>query len=191
MAHKHEPKRENDSQENVVEMGGAAAAAAPQGDLSLEDQVRKLSAEREELLNTLVRRQADFDNFRKRMEKEKQQDRRRGIEVMVEVMLPVLDAFDNALAAAQSSGDSEYLKGFELIRRQLWDVLSKQGLARIESVGKEFNPHVHHAIARVETTEQADGTVVGELQPGYMFHERVLRPAMVRVAAEPAHSQQN
>ena len=78
------------------------------------------------------------------------------------------------------------VKGFELIRRQLWDALAKQGLKRIESVGKEFNPHFHHAIESVETTEHADGIVIGELQPGYVFHERVLRPAMVRVASEPS-----
>ena len=108
---------------------------------------------------------------------------------MIEVLLPVLDAFDTALASAsKDEAAANYAKGFELIRRQLWDTLSKQGLAKIESVGKEFNPHVHHAIARVETTEHADGTIVGELQPGYTFHERILRPAMVRVAAEPAHS---
>lgn len=156
--------------------------------LSFEDQIRRLAAEKDELRDTLLRRQADFENYRKRMEKERQQERHRGVEHLVELLLPVLDAFDNALAAAQGSGDTEYLKGFELIRRQLWDALSRQGLARIESVGKEFNPHFHHAIAKVETAEHADGTVVGELQPGYTFHERVLRPAMVRVAAEPAHS---
>jgi molecular chaperone GrpE len=166
------------------------APLASDDDSPLEDTVRKLTAEKEELRDTLLRRQADFENYRKRVEKERHQERHRGVENLVEQLLPVLDAFDNALAAAKESGDSEYLKGFELIRRQLWDALSKQGLARIEAVGKEFNPHFHHAIASVETTEQADGTVVGELQPGYTFHERVLRPAMVRVAAEPgsAHS---
>jgi molecular chaperone GrpE len=174
---------------------GAGAAAAPGqaekelASASLEDQIRKLAAEKDELRDTLLRRQADFDNYRKRIEKERQQERHRGVEHMIETLLPVLDAFDNALASAsKNAAAAEYLKGFELIRRQLWDSLSKQGLVRIESVGKEFNPHFHHAIARVETTEQADGTIVDELQPGYTFHERVLRPAMVRVAAEPAHS---
>jgi molecular chaperone GrpE len=144
------------------------------------------------LRDTLLRRQADFENFRKRTEKERHQERHRGVEHLIEALLPVLDAFDTALSSAsKDAAAADYAKGFELIRRQLWDTLSKQGLAKIESVGKEFNPHFHHAIARVETTEQADGTVVGELQPGYTFHERVLRPAMVRVAAEPAHSKQN
>jgi molecular chaperone GrpE len=182
-AHKSEKLESNDS---VVEMP-LSAAAEGDGDPSLEDQIRRLTAEKDELRDTLLRRQADFENFRKRVEKERQQERHRGVEHLIELLLPVLDAFDNALAAAaaKDSATAEYAKGFELIRRQLWDVVSKQGLAKIESVGKEFNPHFHHAIARVETSEHADGTVVGELQPGYTFHERVLRPAMVRVAAEP------
>ena len=174
---------------------GAGAAPAVDGDpaaISLEDQIRKLTAEKEELRDTLLRRQADYENYRKRIEKERHQERHRGVEHVIELLLPVLDAFDTALASAsKDSAAADYAKGFELIRRQLWDALSKQGLARIESVGKEFNPHVHHAIARVETTEQPEDTVVAELQPGYMFHERVLRPAMVRVAAEPAHPKQN
>jgi molecular chaperone GrpE len=152
---------------------------------SLGEQMQKLLAEKQELANTLIRRQADFENYRKRVEKERQHDRHRGVELLVERILPVLDAFDRALAGPRDSASAEYLKGFELIRRQLWDALAKQGVAPIESVGKEFNPHFHHAIERVETTEHADGTVIGELQPGYVLHERVLRPAMVRVATEP------
>lgn len=174
------------SQTNAANAEGEAAAP------SLEDQIRRLTAEKDELRDMLLRRQADYENYRKRVEKERHQERHRGVEHVVETLLPVLDAFDTALASAgKDSAAADYAKGFELIRKQLWDALSKQGLARIESVGKEFNPHFHHAIAKVETTEQADGTVVGELQPGYTFHERVLRPAMVRVAAEPAHSREN
>jgi len=149
------------------------------------EQIQKLEAEKKELLDTLVRRQADFENYRKRIEKERHQDRHRSVESLVEHILPVLDAFDRALSAADDSAYTEYRKGFELIRRQLWETLAKQGLVRIEAVGQEFNPHLHHAIERVETTEHVDGIVIGELQPGYSFHNRVLRPAMVRVAAAP------
>jgi molecular chaperone GrpE len=156
------------------------------------EQVKKLLAEKQELTDTLVRRQADFENYRKRVEKEKQQERRRGVELLVEQVLPVLDAFDRALVGHDDAANAEYRKGFELIRRQLWDALAKQGVTRIESVGKEFNPHFHHAIERVETSEYEDGAVIDELQPGYLFHERVLRPAMVRVAtapdSKPAHA---
>jgi molecular chaperone GrpE len=158
-----------------------------EGVSSLTEQVQKLKAEKEDLMSMLVRRQADFENYRKRIEKERHADRHRGVELLVERLLPVLDAFDRALVEHKgaSADADEYRKGFELIRRQLWDTLSKQGVKHIESVGKEFDPHLHHAIERVETAEHADGTVIGELQPGYMFHDRVLRPAMVRVAAEP------
>jgi len=160
--------------------GDETAAARP-----LAEQVQKLLGEKQELMDTLVRRQADFENFRKRLEKERQQDRHRGVESLVEHILPVLDAFDRALDGSGDGANAEYRKGFELIRKQLWDALAKQGLKRVESVGKDFNPHFHHAIETVETSEHADGVVIDELQPGYLFHERVLRPAMVRVASAP------
>jgi molecular chaperone GrpE len=194
LAHERPHKDKHPEADEPIPVSGKAEAAAgappvddpPSEEAVLGEQLRKLTAEKEELLNTLVRRQADFDNFRKRVEKERLQERHKGIEYVIEQLLPVLDAFDNALVSASSSGSAtEYSKGFELIRRQLWDVLAKQGVARIESVGKEFDPHVHHAIAKVETGEHADGTVVSELQPGYTLHGRILRPAMVRVASEP------
>jgi molecular chaperone GrpE len=161
----------------------APERAAEQDSKSAPDEVSKLVAEKQELMNTLVRRQADFENYRKRVEKERQQDRHRGVESLIEHILPVLDAFDRALAGQNDSATAEYRKGFELIQRQLWEALAKQGLSRIESVGQEFNPHFHHAIESVETSEHADGIVIGEMQPGYLFHDRVLRPAMVRVAS--------
>ena len=153
---------------------------------AFSDQLQKLLSEKQELMNTLVRRQADFENYRKRVEKERHHDRNRAVEVLIDSILPVLDAFDRALDTAGDSASAEYLKGFEMIRRQLSDLLAKQGLKRIESVGKEFNPHLHHAIERVETHQHPDGMVIGEMQPGYMFHDRVLRPAMVRVASQPS-----
>jgi molecular chaperone GrpE len=168
------------------DFNSAAAAATSASEPSPAEQVQKLLAEKQELMDTLVRRQADFENYRKRVEKERQQDRHRGVELLVEQLLPVLDAFDLALAAHDSPDYEEYSKGFQLIRRQLWDALSKQGLERIESVGKQFNPHYHHAIVTVETADHSGGTVIDELQPGYVFHDRVLRPAMVRVAADSA-----
>jgi molecular chaperone GrpE len=157
----------------------------PEGNGPQADQIQKLTAEKQELMNTLVRRQADFENYRKRVEKERHHDRHRGAEALIEHLLPVLDAFDRALTAHDDPAYAEYRKGFELIRRQLWDLLAKQGLERIESAGKEFNPHMHHAIERVETNEHPEGTVLGEMQPGYIFHGKVLRPAMVRVSASP------
>jgi len=152
---------------------------------SLNEQFEKLQVEKQELMSMLVRRQADFENYRKRVEKERHNDRHRAVELLIENILPVLDAFDRALDNADDSASAEYVKGFEMIRRQLSDALAKQGLKRIDSVGKEFNPHVHHAIERVETHQHPDGMVLAEMQPGYLFHDRVLRPAMVRVATQP------
>ena len=164
---------------------GASRSVQDPGAAPFAEQMQKVLAEKQELMDTLVRRQADFENYRKRVDKERHQENRRAVEVLVERLLPVLDAFERALAGDDDAAHPEYRRGFELIQRQLWDVLVKQGLTRIESVGKEFNPHFHHAIERVETTEHADGIVVGELQPGYLLHDRVLRPAMVRVASAP------
>jgi len=170
--------------EQAASEAAAAAARAFEADGNQQpEEVQKLLKEKEELMNTLVRRQADFDNYRKRVEKERHQERHRGVELMVESLLPVLDAFDRALAAHDDPAYAEYQKGFELIRRQLWELLAKQGVKRMEATGERFNPHLHHAIESVQNTELEEGTVVGEMQPGYMFHDRVLRPAMVRVAA--------
>jgi molecular chaperone GrpE len=154
---------------------------------ALAEQLGKLQSEKLELQDTLVRRQADFDNYRKRIERDRQQENRRAVNALVEELLPVLDAFDRAIASHDDPAYAEYSKGVELIRKRFWDVLAKQGLERIEAVGKEFDPHVHHAIEKVETTKHPDGTVLEELQAGYKLRERVVRPAMVRVASNPSH----
>ena len=185
-SHRHkEAGAEPDPPVDPTAPENSSTAAVEPNAAALADQVQKLLAEKQELTDTLVRRQADFENYRKRVEKERHNDRRRGVESVVEHLLPVLDAFDRALSDSSNSAYVEYRKGFELIRRQLWEMLAKQGLVRVESMGQEFNPHFHHAIERVETTEHADGIVIGELQPGYTIHDKVLRPAMVRVACAP------
>jgi molecular chaperone GrpE len=168
-----------------VESSGddAGPAADPAPDSALAEHVQKLTGEKQDLTNTLVRLQADFDNYRKRTDKERDQARHRGIEHLIEQLLPVLDGFDRALAAHDDPAYVDYRKGFELIRKQLWDLLAKQGVHRIESIGKEFDPNVHHAVEHVPTSDYPDGAVIEEFQPGYMFHNRVLRPAMVRVAS--------
>lgn len=171
----------------VASDAGSAGDSGSVGNGSAAEQLQKLLAEKQELMNTLVRRQADFENYRKRIEKERQQERHRGVEELIEQLLPMLDAFDRALVGHDDPANADYRKGFEMIRGQLWSALAKQGLERVQSVGKEFDPHLHHAIENVETAEHAPGVVVGELQPGYLFHGRVLRPAMVRVSAAPAN----
>ncbi len=156
------------------------------GETGLAAEIAKLRAEKEELLQTLVRRQADFENFRKRTERDRHEEGRRGVERMIMDMIPVLDAFDRALQGHQDPSFEEYRKGVILIRKQLWDVLARHGVQRVDASGKIFDPHLHQAIERVESTEFPDGLIVDVFQDGYLFHGRVLRPAIVRVAVHPA-----
>lgn len=166
----------------------AEAAAASASLASVLDQLAKLQTESEELRATLVRRQADFDNFRKRIDRERSEDSRRHVSRVVESLLPVLDGFERALAAHAEPAYEDYRKGFELIYRQLWDALQRLGVERIEAVGKRFDPHVHQALERVESSDHTDGTVLEVFQPGYTFHGRLVRPAVVRVAIHPAEA---
>jgi molecular chaperone GrpE len=167
--------------------GGDAASFDPPvgGDATLATEIQKLRAEKEELLLTLVRRQADFENFKKRMERDRAEEGRRGVERMITDLIPVLDAFDRALHGHDDPAYEEYRKGVTLIRKQLWDVLARHGVQRVDAAGKMFDPHMHQAIERVESKEFPDGFIVDVFQDGYVFHGRVLRPAIVRVAIHP------
>ncbi len=149
-------------------------------------EVNKLATDLEDLRQTLLRRQADFDNYRKRIEKERAEDQKRTTGRVIEQLIPVLDGFEQALAAHKEAEYESYRKGFELIYKQLLDNLGKLGAERIDPIGKPFDPHLHQALDRVETREHDDGTILAVFQPGYGFHGRVLRPAMVRVAVHPS-----
>ncbi len=181
-------KKDADKVDIHVGVDSAADQGVSVKEKTQADQLAKLQAEKQELLDTLVRRQADFENYRKRIDRDRHQENRRAVTALVEDLLPVIDAFDRAIAAHEDPAYEEYRKGVELIRRQLWDVLAKQGLARIQAVGKPFDPHMHHAIERVESSMHPEGTVIEELQAGYMLHEKVLRPAMVRVTSQPSRA---
>jgi molecular chaperone GrpE len=161
-----------------VSSPGAASAQA--------EELAKLQAEKAELADTLVRRQADFENYRKRIERERKDESRRAQSRLIEDLLPVLDGYERALSAHADPAYEEYRKGLELIYKQLWDTLARHGLERIDADGKPFDPNVHMAIDRVETHDHPDGTVIEVLQQGYRIHDRVLRPSAVRVAVHPA-----
>ena len=165
----------------------AAEAKAVAADSEKADtEMAKLTADLEELRQTLLRRQADFENYRKRIEKERFEDSKRATARVIEGLIPVIDGFEHALAAHREAAEYEsYRKGFELIYKQLLDNVTKLGAERIDPVGKPFDPHLHQAMDRTETTEHKDGTILQVFQPGYVFHGRVLRPAMVRVAVHP------
>ena len=148
-------------------------------------EVAKLVGDLNELRQTLMRRQADFDNYRKRIEKERAEDAKRHTARVIESLIPIIDGFEHALAAHREAEYENYQKGFELIYKQLVDNLIRLGIERIDPLGKPFDPHLHQAMDRTETTAHEDGTILQVFQPGYVFHGRVLRPAMVRVAVHP------
>ena len=151
-----------------------------------DKEIAKLASDLEELRQSMLRSQADFANYRKRIEKERFEDSKRATARVVEGLIPVLDGFEHALAAHREAEYENYRKGFELIHKQLLDNITKLGVQRIDPVGQPFDPHLHQAMDRTETTEEKDGTILQVFQPGYVFHGRVLRPAMVRVAVHPS-----
>jgi molecular chaperone GrpE len=140
-----------------------------------------LKVERDELKELLLRRQAEFDNFRKRTEKERGEFTQYAGMELVRDLLPVIDDFDRARKV--EGGAPEYTKGIEMIYSRMFEALKKVGLEPIEAEGKEFDPHLHQAVERVETKDAPEGTILGEFQRGYNFKGKLLRPSMVRVAA--------
>lgn len=181
--------KETDIKLKVSQSGAAAQPAnkqdVPEDAASDEGEAKKLATDLEELRQTLLRRQADFENYRKRIERERSEDNRRATARVIEGLIPVLDGFEHALAAHREDEYESYRKGFELIYKQLLENLAKLGAHRIDPLGKPFDPHLHQAVDRAETTDHPDGTILAVFQPGYEFHGRVLRPAMVRVAVHP------
>lgn len=160
-----------------------AETDTPEAGAALRVERDTLKAEREELKELLLRRQAEFDNFRKRTERERSEYLQYASMEAVREMLPVLDDFERALKA--ESGSAEYAKGVEMIYGRMFEGMKKLGLEPIESVGQPFDPHLHQAIERVETPAAADNTVLGEFQRGYHFKGKLLRPSMVKVAVKP------
>jgi molecular chaperone GrpE len=180
----NEKKPQADMNDDAQQGSDGAEIAADAAKADAE--VAKLATDLEELRQTLLRRQADFDNYRKRIERERGDDSKRTTGRLIEALLPVIDSFEQALAAHREPEYANYQKGFELIYKQLVDNVTRLGAERVEPIGKPFDPHVHQAMDRTETSEYPDGTILQVFQPGYVFHGRVLRPAMVRVAVHPS-----
>lgn len=154
---------------------GPAAAVLP-------EELHKLQDEREMLYDRLARLQAEFDNYRKRVAREQSEFRDYAVADAARLFLPVLDSLERAL---QHPGEGEFRSGVELIHRQLLDALGKLGVQPLVALGQPFDPALHQAVEVVETTAVPDHHVVDELQRGYKIKERLLRPAMVRVAKHP------
>ena len=165
---------------------GSSSQAEPNGAPDLSSQLRTerdaLRLERDDAKELLLRRQAEFDNFRKRTERERSEYLQfAGMEAVRE-LLPVLDDFERA--SKTDAGHAEYAKGVEMIYSRMFEALKKLGLEPMETTGKTFDPHLHQAIERVENSDSPDNTVLGEFQRGFYFKGKLLRPAMVRVAVK-------
>jgi molecular chaperone GrpE len=173
------PPADGDENPSGTAAGGAAAGEASGAGTELQ----KLKAERDSLLDRLARAQAEFENARRRATKEQQEFRDYAAAEAVKSLLPVIDSFERALRVTSDPGD--FRSGVELIYKQLQDVLAKLGVRAIAAKGEPFDPHVHEAIEMVETSEAPDHEVLEELQRGYKIKDRLLRPAMVKVAKNP------
>jgi molecular chaperone GrpE len=154
---------------------------------ALQSQIDQLMQERSMLLDQRLRTQAEFENYRRRVERERAETYARSRAEVVLELLPVIDNFERALASLEhSSNDAESLRqGIELIHRQLNDALAKFGLEPVETVGHAFDPHLHEAVSAEPSEEHEENTVIAEFQRGYKLGEKLLRPAKVKVAASP------
>ncbi len=169
---------DNDGSATTEATGNPSAVAE-----SLGTELQRLRAERDSLLDRLARTQAEFENARRRAGKEQQEFRDYAAVDVIKSLLPVIDSFERALRAKSDATD--FRGGIELIYKQLQDSLAKLGVRPVPAVGEPFDPHYHEAIEMVETTDAADHEVLEELQRGYKFKDRLLRPAMVKVAKNP------
>ncbi|HTA50335.1 MAG TPA: nucleotide exchange factor GrpE [Verrucomicrobiae bacterium] len=163
-----------DGDEATTEARGAESSVT-------ESEIQKLKAERDSLLDRLARAQAEFENARRRASKEQQEFRDYAVADAIKSLLPVLDSLERALQV--KSDEAELRSGVELIYKQLLAALAKLSVHPIVSKGEAFDPRYHEAIEMVETREAPDHQVVEELQRGYKFKDRLLRPAMVKVAS--------
>lgn len=160
----------------------AEGEGSPAGQGDAKDQLIRVQAERDALFDRLARQQAEFENLRKRSAKEQADFRDYAVADTVKQLIPILDSFDLALKAATKSNEGDLRKGVELIRKQMDEVLTKLGVQPIAAKGEPFDPRFHEAIEMVESSDVKDNHVLDELQRGYKLKDRLLRPAMVRVA---------
>jgi len=168
-----------DGDENSPE----STASVATGDASGAGELQKLRAERDSLLDRLARAQAEFENARRRAVKEQQDYRDYAAADAIKSLLPAMDSLERALQVKADAADLR--NGVELIYKQLQDALAKLGVRAIPAKGEQFDPHVHEAIEMVETSDAPDHEVIEELQRGYKIKDRLLRPAMVKVAKNP------
>ena len=162
----------------IDEDGTGAPAAAPEA----PQENTTLQKERDELYDRLLRKTAEFDNFRKRVDRDRKDMNEWAAAEVIGDLLSVVDDFDRALAAPAPPEAQSFRAGLELIQRQLAELLKKRGVTTVDALGADFDPHLHQAVAYEEVPGAREGEVVGVMAKGYKIGERLLRPALVKVA---------
>ena len=175
--HVHDPRNTTTTApEDTPDNGASAAAPSDTGSLEV------LQKERDELYDRLLRKTAEFDNFRKRVERDRKEMIEWAAADVLGELIAIADDFDRALAADAPPEAQAFKSGLELIHRQLAELLKKRGVTLIDALGADFDPHLHQAVAYEEVDGAREGEVVGVMAKGYKLGDRLLRPALVKVA---------
>jgi molecular chaperone GrpE len=177
-----EHKDGSDAESSDAERSAGGDAVDVTFDGGPNEELPRMQARAEEFKNLLQHKQAEFENYRKRMDRERADNIRYAAFDVVKEVLPVLDNLERAVQASLTGTEKQLREGVEIIQKQFSDVLKKQGLSEIESKGQPFDPHVHEAVGRVETDDHPEEQIVEVFQKGYRFKDRLLRPSMVSVA---------
>jgi molecular chaperone GrpE len=161
--------------------GGAGEAAIGEAPPA-EDAVQALRREKDALQDRLLRTAAEFDNYRKRVDRDRRDQADAALADALQDLLPIMDDLERALQAPAGGDIDAYRKGVELIHRQMAELLRKRGVKAIETAGADFDPRIHQAVVQEVSTDHREGEVMEELRRGYMLGDRLLRPSMVKVA---------
>ena len=167
---------------SLAEPDPSAASGADAAEAAEPDPAAEARRERDDFKDRWLRKTAEFDNYRKRIERERREQADMAIADLLEAMLLVVDDFDLALTVEAGPEAEAYRTGVELIHAKLLGVLKKHGVRTIDALGADFDPNVHQAVMHESSPDHRDGEVIGELRKGYMLGDKLLRPAMVRVA---------
>lgn len=169
-----------DSEDTV---SGETAAVSPDTIAKMQARIEELEQEKQELTNRLLRLQADFDNYRKRMRMEKAMLEENANFAFIQKLLPVMDNLERASSSSAEAKEA-VVEGLALITRQFMEVLNKEGVTPMDCRGKPFDPNYHEAVIQEKSPDHAPGTVIEEIQKGYLMKDRVLRISMVKVSGE-------
>lgn len=189
MKHKKHTEEETEqvkkAEEAAAEQLTEEEATSSQPEEAANKEVEELKKQSEDNYNRLLRMQADFDNYKKRVSKEREDMYSNALETIVEQLLPVVDNIERATAAFKNDQlDEKYISGVEMVCKQLIDVLGKNGVKEIEALGKDFDPNIHHAVMQDPGEDEEENKVKEVFQKGYVLGNKVIRPTLVKVSVK-------